>query len=378
MVVLMRKILYFILKFINSIIPKENMILFTSTPNYDDNAYALFKKAHNKYGNNFRMVWLLECNDVIRKYENVVYVQRHSLVGLYYFFRAKFIFHTHGLYLNAFSKNQKVFSLWHGMPLKKIQHLFPKDMEDIANSKMVFELTIASSMFMAQIVSLCFGCGIDMVKITGLPRNDLLFQRKRFLGTSNNEKIIIWMPTYRDSNRRKEGEQYVYGIPLIDINNIFEINALCKVNNVKLFIKMHPLQKVVEKIPRLENVIVVNYESIERGVNFYSYLGAADALLTDYSSVYIDFLSVDKPIGFVLDDFEKYADDRGFVFDKPLQYMPGAHIYNIEDLKVFICEVANEIDSTKILRDTVGMKLNKFRDDKNAERVLNEILSFIK
>lgn len=366
------------LKVINSVIWKKNLILFTSSPNYYDNAFMVFEYLYKNYKNTYRIIWLLENDNKIIRFDGVQYVRRHSLMGIYYFFRAKYVFHTHGLYLNATSQKQKVFSLWHGMPLKKIQHLFPNDMKKIANRKLDFELTIATSEHMAKIMSLCFGCSVEKVKVTGLPRNDLLFRRDRFLNLTEKEKVIVWMPTYRDGNARKEGTQYIYGIPLINSENIFEIDNFCRQNNLKIIIKLHPFQRSVERFPALNNVVIVDNSIVVPGKHFYNYLGSADALLTDYSSVYIDFLSVDKPIGFILDDYMQYSDDRGFVFDNPLENMPGNHIYNLEDLKMFIYEIANGIDSTKNLRDTIGIKLNKFRDANNTERVLNEIIPFIK
>ena len=52
-------------------------------------------------------------------------------------------------------------------------------------------------------------------------------------------------------------------------------------------------------------------------------LGSSDALITDYSSVYFDYLLLDKPIGFTVDDMELYIKDRGFIFNNPEEYMPG-------------------------------------------------------
>ena len=72
-----------------------------------------------------------------------------------------------------------------------------------------------------------------------------------------------------------------------------------------------------------------------------------DGLITDYSSIGFDFLLVDKPIGFTLDDYEKYKNSRGFVFENPLEYMPGNHIYSLSDLLEFIKNVAEQKDEYK-------------------------------
>lgn len=370
-------VLFYILRLLNHIIPKKNILLFTSSPNYYDNALCVFRYLMNKK-KNCKIVWLLENNnDIKNKLNNVIYIERHSLKGLYYFFRSKYIFHTHGLYLNATTKQQIVFSLWHGMPLKRIQYLFPKDLTNIANRKLNINITIATSDLMAEIVSRCFNCEISKVKVVGLPRNDYLFNKLKFKNIPEGQKVIVWMPTYRDGNNRKEGFQYEFGLPIVNSKNYSEINEWCSKNNICIIIKFHPYQKINNILSGLSNIKIVSEDIVDEQKHFYSYLGSTDALITDYSSVYIDYLSIDKPIGFILEDYAKYKDDRGFVFDNPIEYMPGVHIYNIEELKNFIEEIAHNIDSSKNLRNTMGIKLNKFRDNKNTKRFVTEILPML-
>ena len=369
---------YWILKITSSfIIKNRRYLLFTSTPSYYDNSSIVFDYIFSKYKRKFEYIWLLEDEIKTDNYQVVKYVNKHSLKGLYYFLTSKYIFHTHGLFLNANSNNQIVFSLWHGMPLKKIQHLFPKDLTHIANRNFSFYCTLATSPLMRQIVADCFACPKEKVKITGLPRNDYLFKKLRFERLPETSKIIVWMPTYRNGNNLTEGKQYEYGLPIIDTSNIERLNEHCAKNNVHILIKFHPFQMKDKEIGELSNIHILSSSYVDTSIHFYNYLGAADALITDYSSVYIDFLAVDKPIAFILEDYDEYNDDRGFVFDDPIKYMPGSHIYNLEELEAFIQEIANGIDSTKSLRDTVGVELNQFRDDRNTERFVNEIMPIL-
>lgn len=373
----MKKIIFYIIYLVNRILKKRNYLLFTSTPNYSDNSLAVYEFLYKVYKNDFEFIWLFENKKEINLDKEIVYVKRHSLRGLYYFFRSKYIFHTHGLYLNATTKKQIVFSLWHGMPLKRIQYLFPKDLTNIANRKLNINITIATSDLMAEIVSRCFNCDISKVKVVGLPRNDYLFDKLKFKNIPEDQKVIVWMPTYRDGINRKEGVQYEFGLPIVNSKNYSEINEWCSKNNICIIIKFHPYQKINNILSGLSNIKIVSEDIVDEKKHFYSYLGSADALITDYSSVYIDYLSIDKPIGFILEDYAKYKDDRGFVFDNPIEYMPGVHIYNIEELKNFIEEIAHNIDSSKNLRNTMGIKLNKFRDNKNTKRFVTEILPML-
>ena len=64
-----------------------------------------------------------------------------------------------------------------------------------------------------------------------------------------------------------------------------------------------------------------------------------DLLLTDFSSIYIDFLLLNKPIGFVISDFSEYLNSRGFVFEEPKNFMPGEIVTNTKELISFINDV---------------------------------------
>lgn len=370
------KLAYYTIKLLNTIIPKDDSIVFTSTPNYSDSSRAVFEYMRKAYPK-IKYVWLLERFEELERLDNVKYINRHTLKGLCFFLRSSCIVNTHGLYLNAYSHKQVVICVWHGMPLKKIQHMFPKDLKHIANRNFQFNCTIATSPLMQQIVTTCFACPKEKVKLTGLPRNDYLFTKLRFETIPETSKIIVWMPTYRNGNNLIEGKQYEYGLPIIDSSNLGLLNEHCEKNNVHLLIKFHPFQIKDKEISGFSNIHILSSIYVDPSIHFYNYLGSADALITDYSSVYIDFLAVDRPIAFILEDYEEYSDDRGFVFDDPIKYMPGSHVYNLEELEAFIQEIGNGIDSTKSLRDTIGVELNQFRDDKNTERLVNEIMPIL-
>ena len=372
-----REIAFYLIKAVNWIIPKKQKIIFTSSPSYTDNSRAVFEKAYERYTDSFQMAWLLEDDTSVEEKRDVVYVNRHSLKGFWHFCTSKYIICTHGLYLNAFVKRQYVFNLWHGMPIKKIQHIFPKDMKDVANRHFRSEAILATSDYMGKIMKYCFACGDEKIRITGLPRNDYLFMPERFRGIPKDARVIAWLPTYRNSNSWDEGKSYEYGVPLLDDASICRMNEVCKNSNVYIVLKMHPLQLSQKKIDSYSNILLLSPEMYDKDKLFYQYLGGADALLTDYSSVYIDYLEIDRPIGFVLDDMNDYATDRGFVFDNITDYMPGSLIYSIEDLIAFIKEIGKGIDSTKQKRDMIGKLLNVFHDGESTERFLRVLGEYL-
>ena len=66
-----------------------------------------------------------------------------------------------------------------------------------------------------------------------------------------------------------------------------------------------------------------------------------DSLLTDYSSVFIDYLVTGKPMAFICNDLDAYGKSRGFCFNPPEEYMPGELINNFEQLKKYFATIDN-------------------------------------
>jgi len=115
---------------------------------------------------------------------------------------------------------------------------------------------------------------------------------------------------------------------------------------------------------------LTNPELEEKGIHFYSLLKQTDALITDYSSVFFDYLLLDKPLAFTIDDIDSYSGNRGFVFENPLDYMPGEKIKNSEEFFSFIDNCVNGLDEFKSQRLDINDKVNYYKDNKNCERII--------
>jgi CDP-glycerol glycerophosphotransferase (TagB/SpsB family) len=91
-------------------------------------------------------------------------------------------------------------------------------------------------------------------------------------------------------------------------------------------------------------VLLTSEAYTEHTEDLYCLLPATDALITDYSSVYFDYLLLDRPIGFVVDDLEHYRRQRGFLLEPVERWMPGEQFRSAKDLEKFIHDVAAERD----------------------------------
>jgi CDP-glycerol glycerophosphotransferase (TagB/SpsB family) len=254
--------------------------------------------------------------------------------------RSKYVFFTHGLFGGSrISKQHCVVNLWHGMPLKKIGLL--GNTEVVQNSK----YAIATSIFYQEIMASALGVEKQNVLIVGQPRNDLMFKNNNCLeklGLLNNkgDKIILWTPTFRQS---VIGDIRVDGLstndfPVIKSSELVKLNEFLSSIKSFMIIKLHPMDILNNNVfNNYSNIRIIKKDELEfYNCQLYSLLGKIDILLTDFSSIYIDYLLLNRPIGFVVDDLSEYSNSRGFIFDHPEKYMPGKKISTLDELKDFL------------------------------------------
>jgi len=99
----------------------------------------------------------------------------------------------------------------------------------------------------------------------------------------------------------------------------------------------------------------------------------ADALISDYSSISIDFLLKDKRIVFTLDDYEGYRKSRGFFPENAIDFMKGYHVYNQKELEDSLSEIADGIDKYISERHAVMKNYHTYSDGNSSRRVLDTI-----
>ena len=133
-----------------------------------------------------------------------------------------------------------------------------------------------------------------------------------------------------------------FNIPIINCaDQLVQLDRFCRDNGILLLIKRHQLQVPYDFGDNpLTNVLYLeDTDLVNERVQLYEFIHYSDALITDYSSVAIDYLLLDRQIGFTLDDYEAYSDSRGWVFDNPLDYMPGEHIFDFQGFQDFLMNV---------------------------------------
>ncbi|PNH94612.1 CDP-glycerol glycerophosphotransferase family protein [Vibrio diazotrophicus] len=340
-------LLSFFINTINYILPKlERKVVFIGYPEYDDMLRGLILQSNVLC----KDLYILVKNQSIGKpnwLSNRCYiVNKNSIAGIYHLVTSRRIYFTHGI-LNGFKpliqEKQLVINLWHGMPLKKIGYM------DNKSNFPQFHYTLATSPFFSEIIQEAFGVSADKVIISDLPRNTILkskiFSQVLEDISRNGRRIVVWLPTYRTSKvgdiRSDSSCTSLLGIEGIDL---LKLNIELNNQGVELFIKPHPMAKFNEnEMDTMSNIRIINERWLtDSDLTLYQLLSYSSALITDYSSVFIDYLSLERPIVFVMSDVKEYESRRGFSFDLNLEGVPGKVISNSVDFEVQLTNAINE------------------------------------
>lgn len=186
--------------------------------------------------------------------------------------------------------------------------------------------------------------------------------------------MVLWAPTFRvhENYSRKDSEkQFRFGIPLLEQDADYKtlLETLNK-NNILLVIKPHIHEELSElTMSEATHIRILKQEVLdELESNVYDLMKLADAMITDYSSIGFDYLLLDRPLGYTIDDIEQYT--IGFSVPNPLEYMPGAKMKKIDDLLAFLDSVACNCDDYAEDRKNLKDKLHTYQDGGNSVRLL--------
>ena len=138
-----------------------------------------------------------------------------------------------------------------------------------------------------------------------------------------------------------------------------------------LVLKLHPFQDR-ERIGRVQSdriAVLDNGRLADLGIQINQLLGHADALISDYSSAAVDYMLLDRPIGFTLDDVEEYARSRGFVFPHIQEWLPGKELFSFPDFCTFVREIAEGTDSTGEKRQRLKGEMHRYGDGNSCKRI---------
>jgi len=290
-------------------------------------------------------------------------------------------------------KRRIVVNLWHGIPLKRLFALTRPELRQHVDrielrrkERAYYHGLISSSDVDSHAMAAMFH-PIDpsCVWITGLPRNDFLrrsepdlpaflrdeMQAIRLL--KRGRKLIVYAPTYREPSATTNYYQF-------SVDEIKRLRVLLHQHGAVLGFRMHYFKKGEESfnLHRYvdgDTIVDLGHTRINE---IAPVLREADLLVTDYSSVYIDALYIDKPVFSFAYDLEHYqSQQNGLLYDMELAF-PGPVVATFTELLVALEQELLHPEQVACVRYRMARKFFfNHQDDCNAARVVSRLKSLM-
>ncbi len=373
-----KRLPYAALAAVNRLVPKRaSKVVLHSTVDIEDGLMAV---AAEVAARGHRATVLLEDprrGPLLRSLSSVPVraVPKWSVRGLLHYLTARHVMTTSNLHGNVLPPStQNVVALWHGEPPTKATGLFE------GNGPLRATYAPVCSTVGRAYRSAAFDIPPLQVPIVGAPRNDRMLQadsravRQTVLGPDADRITFLWMPSYRvtefggklraDSAGARAGATF----PPQELQRIDD------------WLVERGAQTVLKVHHRDNNRFSGDYRAIrvlrqgeleQRGLTLYPVLSAFDALITDMSSVWVDYLLLDKPILFAFPDVDDYRDGRGLNLEPFEHWVPGPFARTTDELLQAMADVVDGRDPMAEERRRARLRFHQFPDSRSAARLLD-------
>lgn len=278
-------------------------------------------------------------------------------------------------------KKSLLVNLWHGVPWKKI--LYDNVRNTTIKDKIIrkfncllfpYDMFLTPSISFEKIMQKQTNKDVVLIK-SGNPRNSIFYNKekiqeiktkvKMLFNISNETKIVLYMPTFRDNNKNDFDFQSL-------ISNKKFVDTM-KSNNLVLIQKKH-FVNIDNSYLDLNSKLVKN---IINEIGSQELLAAADLLITDYSSCFFDYLVLDRPIIHFVYDYEYYKNkDRGLYYSID-KVCCGKCVYDVDGLINQINVSLMDNDNEKSLRKNRMKSFLTYENKNSCEETYKAIINMI-
>lgn len=353
-----------------------------------DSPLAIFRylKANKQY-QDLQHVWVV--TDTSKKHiekmvanlpkdygKDIIWIKRNSIDYAKWLLRAKYLITNSTFQSFWHKKTEQIYiNTWHGTPLKFMGYDIPGSKTSLKN--------VQRNLFMADYIispnehtSHVF---LDRYKLNGLyqgkvleagyPRIDLTYGnnheatlnylKQQGIQIDQKKPIVMYTPTWKGTSITN---------PSGSINQIYEeIKVLKQLNPDKnILVKVHPYAyKLASRHEELKAYLVPD----EVDANLI--LGITDILITDYSSIFFDFMVTDKPIIFYAWDHELYSSYRGMYFKD--SELPGPIFDDIQQVGQALQQIDQVIVNYKVKYQSLKEKIVPYDDGQVTKRIVQTI-----
>jgi CDP-glycerol glycerophosphotransferase (TagB/SpsB family) len=263
-------------------------------------------------------------------------------------------------------------STQHGTPLKKMgieQAEYPVvaaatgSFDRLLSRADRWDYNLSSNRLSTEVWERSFPSSYEMLEY-GYPRNDVYYTSsasdvhriRKQLGVPEGRTALLYAPTHRD---------YHTGF-----NTQLDLKALCDAlgDDFVVLLRAHYFYDGDQGHLRDERIIDVTAHRSSEDVCL-----AADALITDYSSIVFDYANLDRPIVVYADDWDVYRETRGVTFDF-LGSPPGPVARTADELAAVFRSGSWAGAESAALRARFRARFCEFDDGRAADRVVRRVL----
>lgn len=254
------------------------------------------------------------------------------------------------------NKNRKVLGLWHGVAFKNIEsqmiEVSESKMALIKNNAKLYDLMIASSEADKKYIAKSFLVDESIIDIIGLPRYDLLksnylvdsylqIQKDKLNDITLNKKFILYAPTFREKNRSAFDQ--------VSDEEWIRLDQYLEETDVILGLRPHSYDNKKPPVitEKMTNIVWLSQEEFTESNLVLQFV---DVLIVDFSSIWIDFLLLDRPILGFAKDFDHYCDnERGFAYNFE-ETFPDKFAYNFDEFFTHLVQIIESDEEKKEYR----------------------------
>lgn len=369
------------------------LFVFMSQPDFACNPYALWK--YIVKNTDYETGWILKRNnhyDTLRE-RGIRCALYDTLEGNRLVEEADYVIMNSYTYQNITKREKQIFvNLWHGSGIKAHDY-FDHNMSAKQASKLKTffdktDLLCVHSLDDRFRLSAMLHFDIRKCYVTGQPRLDGIRNsdgRKKLTKILGKEiaeydHLIFFAPSFRANMSTHSGRFYSDNIFRLNDYNDDGLRAFLEKNHAALIYKLHPIEQSAFLGRKFEmNAYCFELTDdmlFDAGIQYGEILNAFDIMMSDYSSIAFDFLMLDRPIVYLIPDYEEYKNAKGFVFRNIDYYMPGPKVYCFEEMLSALLKALENPESYAAARQNVRMQRFDFLDDQSSERCFQTITNY--
>lgn len=340
------------------IFPMQNKVVATTMRGrkYGDNPQYILEALH-RMDPQLDLVWLVDKRYNVNLPSWVRPVYYNNVIALLYEMATSKIYinsHVYGMGWHK-RKGQLVVETYHGgLGIKKITFDVayvrenPSFVKSIINTCKISDVFISQSEHLSNLYRRAFGYKGPIYKC-GYPKNDKLLKNcpeipvdvRRYFGISENDKIVLYAPTFRDSfEKNGEMDFSVYGIDFARMKSAFEKKFG---GTWTVMVKWHPI--LANYVKDRDVGLCKGYLDATQYNDMQDLIIASDAVVSDYSSCIFDAALREIPCFTFATDFEEYKKDRGVYYE--MDELPFPYAQNNDELEANILNFDQEGYSSK-------------------------------